>query len=72
MSRPGGLVPAEKVNNAHKLALPTYIQKKYLEKLQKHLWRGLICESSWIKDHSLLRCFARNLAKVIFALLKDK
>ena len=72
MSRPGGLVPAKKVNNAHKLVLPTYIKKKYLEKLQKHPWRGLICESSGITDHSLLRCFARNLAKVMFAALKDK
>ena len=26
--------------------------KKYLEKLEKHLWHGLFCESCLIRDHT--------------------
>ena len=30
-----------------------YMSKKYLQKLEKHLWRGLFCESCGITYHSL-------------------
>ena len=53
--------------------------KKYLEKLEKHLWRGLVCEEScWITCHNILlseiqqNCFARNLTKVLLPALKDE
>ena len=63
-----------------------YISKKCLEKLQKHLCRGIFREScgityhSSLKIHSLIkillevqnRCFTRNLTKMLFAELKDK
>ena len=53
-----------------------YMSKKYSEKLEKHLWRGLFCESCGITYRNLLEiqqsCFARNLTKVLFAALKDK
>ena len=51
-----------------------YMSKKYSEKLEKHLWRGLFCESCGITYYNLLEiqqsCFARNLTKVLFAALK--
>ena len=31
------------------------MSKKYLEKLEKYLWRGLFCESCEVTYHSLLK-----------------
>ena len=48
-----------------------YMSKKYLQKLEKHLWRGLFCESFGITYHSL-RWFVKNLTKVFHVALKYK
>ena len=32
-----------------------YISKKFSEKLEKHLWHGVFCESCGITDNSLLK-----------------
>ena len=38
-----------------KLVLLTYFLKKYLEKVEKHLWFGLFCESCGITNSNLLQ-----------------
>ena len=47
-----------------------------LRKLEKHLRRGLFCESCETTSHSLLKVkldthFARNLPKVLITAIKD-
>ena len=48
-----------------------------MKNLEKHLRRGLFCESCGIADHNLLKVkfniySARNLPNVLIAALKDK
>ena len=52
------------------------ISRKYSEKPEKHLWRGLFCASCEITYLSLLKVKSnkggRNFIKVLFAALKDR
>ena len=76
MSRLAGWYMLRNITKHATLFYLCICQKRYSEKLEKHLQRGLFCKSCGITYHSLLEieqsCFARNLTKVLFAVFKDK